>query len=250
MITTMKQQERIRLLLSIQEHPENYTDEQITQMFADDAELAELMEQLAMTKRAFAKQEADKEDIPMDGLWEQFTTEHAEEIDALESEKEESINHPVLSSQWRKMLYRTKWPSRAAAVFTCTILAAGITFAAIQIVRIAHIQKTQVSQTERPVSSIPAKDVKKDTIRMDSTIKATPAVTLDPVVFDNVRLDEMLPQIADYYQTEILFQKEETRQLRFFFVWKREDGLEHAIEKLNRFESLSLRLDGNKIIVE
>ena len=43
---------------------------------------------------------------------------------------------------------------------------------------------------------------------------------------------------------------EETRQLRFHFVWKREDGLDHAIEKLNRFESLNVRLEEGKIIVE
>ena len=85
MTNNMEQQERIRLLLSMQEHPERYTDEQIGQMLADDPELAELMEQLAMTKRAFAKQEADKEHLAMDGLWEQFASEHKEELDNLES---------------------------------------------------------------------------------------------------------------------------------------------------------------------
>ena len=250
MITTMKQQERIRILLSMQEHPENYTDEQITRMLADDLELAELMEQLVMTKRAFAKQEADKEDIPMDDLWEQFATEHAEEIDALDSPKEESIHHSVHGSPLWKVLCGAKLQSRAAAVFIGTILAAGMAFAAVYMVRMANTQKAQVSQTEHPVSSIPSKGVKKDTVRMDSTIKTTPTVVLEPIVFDNVRLDEMLPQIANYYHTEISFKKEEARELRFYFVWKREDGLEHAIDKLNRFESLSLRLDGNVIIVE
>ena len=246
----MKQQERIRLLLSMQEHPENYTDEQITRMLADDPELAELMEQLAMTKRAFVKQEADKEDIPMDELWNQFAIEHSEEIDALDTRKEEFIHHPVPGSPLRKVLFGAKLQSRAAAVFIGTILAAGIAFAAIHIVKVTSTPKAQVSQTEHPVSPIPAKEVEKDTVRMDSTIKATPTVVLEPVVFDNIRLDEILPQIADYYHVEISFKKEEARELRFYFVWKREDGLEHTIEKLNRFESLSLRLDGNIIIVE
>ena len=31
---------------------------------------------------------------------------------------------------------------------------------------------------------------------------------------------------------------------------KRDDGLEHAIEKLNRFERVSIKIEGNKIIVE
>ena len=246
----MKQQERIRLLLSMQEHPENYTDEQITRMLAEDPELTELMEQLTMTKRAFAKQEADKEDIPMDDLWEQFATEHAEEMDALDSPKEEATNHSVPGSPFKKVLCGAKRQSRAAAMFIGTILAAGMAFAAIHMVRMADSQETQVSLTEHPISSIPAKEVKKDTVRMDSTIKTTSTAVLEPVVFDNVRLDEMLSQIAGYYHTEISFKKEEARELRFYFVWKREDGLEHAIAKLNRFESLSLRLDGNVIIVE
>ena len=242
----MKQQERIRLLLSMQEHPENYTDEQLSQMLAADPELAELVEQLAMTKRALVKQEAEKEMVPMDDLWEQFVTEHVEELDALE---EGDTNHPAIGSKSGKTLFSSKWQSRVAAFFG-VILAAGVTFAAIQIVRMASAPKRQTSQTEQPLSSIPAKDVQKDTIRKDSTIKATPNVALKPIVFDNVPLDDMLSKIAAYYQTEVSFQKEEARQLRFFFVWKPEDGLEHAIEKLNRFESLSLRMERNKIIVE
>lgn len=234
----MKQQERIRLLLSIQEHPENYTVEQINQMLADDPELAELMEQLAMTKRAFTKQEVDKEDIPMDDLWEQFAALHAEEFDDHESPKEESANHPTLVSQWRKN----------AAVFIGVILIAGIAFAAIHFVRLTSTPKERTAQTEHPVSSTPSKILPKDTVRMD-TITAQKA-PMEPVVFDNIRLDDLLPQIAAYYHAEVTFQNDETRKLRFFFVWKREDGLEHAIEKLNRFESLSLRLDGNMIIVE
>ena len=86
---------------------------------------------------------------------------------------------------------------------------------------------------------------------------AIPTAVSEPIVFDNVSLDEMLSQIAAYYQAEVSFQNESARQLRFYFVWKREDGLEHAIDKLNRFESLSLRLEekngehlSSKIIVE
>ena len=77
------------------------------------------------------------------------------------------------------------------------------------------------------------------------------------VVLDNVRLDEMLPRIASFYHTEVMFQNEAARELRFHFVWKHKDGLEHAIEKLNRFESLTIRLEegggenqSTKIIVE
>ena len=38
-------EDKTQLLLSMQEHPENYTDEQFRQMFDEDAELAEQFEE-------------------------------------------------------------------------------------------------------------------------------------------------------------------------------------------------------------
>lgn len=255
MTNNMEQQERIRLLLSMQEHPERYTDEQITQMLADDPELAELMEQLAMTKRAFVRQEADKEHLAMDDLWEQFASEHKEELDTLEPRQESDFtNHSTHGSLPGKMLCLAKRHRRAAAVFIGIVLTAGFAFAAIHLVRhyagvdtSSPNQEMPVpnpSQQGTPVTTIPADTVKTDTATM--IVTDTP----EPVVFDNMRIDEILPQIAAYYHVEVMFQNEATRQLRFHFVWRQEDGLEHAIEKLNRFESLSIRLEDNEITVE
>ena len=123
-------------------------------------------------------------------------------------------------------------------------------FAAIHIVRMVNNQKAETVQVEQSASytstALPA-----DTVKADTTD------TVQPVVFDNVPLEKMLTEIAAYYHAEVSFLNDDARQLRFHFVWKREDGLGHAIEKLNRFESLSVRLDegdgeyqSTKIIVE
>ena len=241
MTNNMEQQERIRLLLSMQEHPGCHTDEQITRMLADDPELAELMEQLAMTKRAFAKQEADKERLAMDDLWEQFASEHEEELDILGTrERTGSGNRPTLGTRPGKVLCMAKRHCRAAAVFIGILLTAGFAFAAIHIVRHYAGADTPSPNQEIPVPNPPQQDTPA------TAVTATP----EPVVFDNVRLDEILPQIGAYYHADVMFENEATRQLRFHFVWRQEDGLEHAIEKLNRFESLSIRLEDSKIIVE
>lgn len=50
----MTEQERIQLLLDIQEHPEDYTDEQLDHLLQDE-ELAEFLEEMAMTKRALMR---------------------------------------------------------------------------------------------------------------------------------------------------------------------------------------------------
>ena len=255
MKTIMEQQETIRLLLSIQEHPELYTDEQISKMLADNPQLAELMEQLAQTKRAFVKQEADMEDIPVDDLWEQFASEHEEELDHLESQqKQESTNHPTFVSLLGKMLSISEWQARVAASFIGLLVVSGIAFAAINFVRYFKDLKTASPKSEmtnppQQQPNVPVTNIPLDTVKTD-TASVTAATMLAPVIFDNVPLGEMLPQIAAYYHADVSFQDETARQLRFYFVWKHEDGLEHAVEKLNRFESLSLRLEGNQIIVE
>lgn len=117
-------------------------------------------------------------------------------------------------------------------------------FAAIHIVRMVNSQKAETVQTEQPASFKPSTALPADTVKTDT------ATTVQPVVFDNVPLEKMLMEIAAYYHAEVSFLNDDARQLRFHFVWKREDGLGHAIDKLNRFESLSVRLDENKIIVE
>lgn len=252
----MEQQERIRLLLSMQEHPERFTDEQITKMLADDPELAELMEQLTMTKRAFVKQEVDNEHIPMDDLWEKFASEHKEELDALESQSErQSDILPIGGSLSGKIFLWLRHHGRVAAVFFGIILAAGFAFAAIHIVR--HHQDLKSANPESETTSpFPHQTMAPDTIipanhvGVDTATMAMPGASMAPVVYDNVPLGEMLPEIAAYYQAEVSFRNEATRYLRFHFVWKREDGLEHAIEKLNRFESLNIRLEKSMIIVE
>ena len=108
---------------------------------------------------------------------------------------------------------------KMAASFIGILLVSGMAFAAIHIVRMVNSHKAETVQTEQPASYKPS-------------------------------LENMLTEIAAYYHVEVSFMNDDARQLRFHFVWKREDGLGHAIEKLNRFESLSVRLEEGKIIVE
>ena len=231
----MEQQDKIHLLLSLQEHPENYTDEQITALFADDPELAELAEQLAFTKRAFAKREAEHEQIPLDDLWEQFAEEHADEFDTPSSAQQPRATRiPLFGSQTRKI----------AAAFIGIILSAGIAFAAIYVVRNASRPNTQTIPMEKPLPTKPA------AVHPTDSIVADTAGTVQPIVFDNVTLEKMLLEIAAYYQAEVVFTSDDARQLRFYFVWRHEETLEHVLNRLNRFESINLELRDKKITVK
>ena len=212
----------IERLLELQEHPEQVTDEQLQQAL-DDPQMRELVEQMAFAKRAFKDEELQAVEPDVEGEWEKFAAKNFDEG-----------NETQHVYPFKKM----------AASFIGVLLVSGMAFAAIHIVRMVNSHKAETVQTEQPASYKPSTALPADTVKTDTT------TTKQPVVFDNVPLEKMLTEIAAYYHAEVSFLNDDARQLRFHFVWKREDGLGHAIEKLNRFESLTVRLDENKIIVE
>lgn len=231
----MEQQDKIRLLLSMQEHPEQYTDEQLHQMIADDSELAEQLEQLALTKQAFVKQEADEETIPVEEEWQKFYSEHADEIEALG----EDNTHSTTVKRLKSIV-----PYKVAASIIGILFTAGFAFATI------HILSLIPSPSPKDEGSKYTQVA--DTARKDTTPLSTRrgAEGEAPIVFDNVALEKMLSQIAAYYNKEVEFQNDDARQLRFYFVWKQDEGLDVTLHRLNLFESVSVELNSDKIVVE
>ncbi|MBQ5462138.1 MAG: DUF4974 domain-containing protein, partial [Bacteroidaceae bacterium] len=216
----MEHEERIRILLSMQEHPERYSDKQIQQMLDDDSELAELLEQVAWTKQAFVKQEADEEVVPVEEEWQKFSANHAEELDTIVRDNESGAKTDFI----RRLT--GLFPSKFVASFVGVLVTASLAFAAIHIVRLSSINR-QAVQTEQHVSSHPNDILPTDTIKSDTV------TTVQSIVFDNVPLEKMLAQIATQYQKEVEFKNDEARHLRFYFVWKPNEGLEVTLHRLN-----------------
>ena len=225
----MTEEQRIEWLLELQEHSEQLTDEQLQQILADD-EMRQLVQQLGFAKRAF-KHDALKSDTPdVDAEWEKFAASHAEKLNALNEGDRKS--RFVLRLATHKI----------AASFIGVLLASGIAFATIQVVRNISMSKPQLPTTKQtidiePVTSLPADTVKTDTI---------PA---KPYIFNNVPLDSMLTAIATAHGVDVKFENEAIRQLRFHFVWKREDSLSHVVEKLNTFEAVNIGMEDKKLVV-
>ena len=255
----MEKQDKICLLLSMQEHPEQYTDEQLQQMIADDPELAEQLEQLALTKQAFVKHEADEEAVPVEEEWQKFAAEHVEELEALEKDephaatikasiKREQNDACINFAEREKARPKGKklmgiLPYKVAASIVGILFTAGVAFAAIHIVRMVSNSEPRALQAEQTISANPVAALPTDTIKTDTT-------TIKPIVFDNVALDKMLPQIATYYHKEVDFQNADARKLRFYFVWKQDETLDVVLHRLNLFESTTIELKDNKIVVE
>ena len=237
----------IERLLELQEHPEQVTDEQLQQAL-DDPQMRELVEQMAFAKRAFKNEGLQAEELDVEGEWEKFAAKNFDEGNETQhvypfKKMAASLTFSRACSRSEEQM-QASLSSRLVASFIGVLLVSGMAFAAIHIVRMVNNQKAETVLTEQPASYKPSTALPADTVKADTTD------TVQPVVFDNVPLEKMLTEIAAYYHAEVSFLNDDARQLRFHFVWKREDGLGHAIEKLNRFESLSVRLDENKIIVE
>lgn len=220
----MKNQDKIELLLDIQEHPEKYSDEQLNSMLAEDEELAEMMEQLATTKRAMTKEEAEDEQLDMDVLWQEFEAEHELEFDEPETKR---VSMPL-----RKI----------AAMFIGVALTAGVAFAAIQIVRSVSKPAPEPTKIEAPAAPKAAQP--------DEEVPADTVVAVKPVVFDNVELAQIMAQIAAHYKAEVEIENEDAGAYRLYFEWNSQETLEHVVERLNNFESINIELKDHKMTVK
>ena len=248
-------QKRIEWLLELQDHLEQLTDEQLQQILADD-EMRQLVKQLGFAKRAF-KHDALKNDTPdVEGEWEKFAATHAEELTnaaraegklactmPCKEEEDESQLEILDEGEYKPRLRAYLAPRKIAASFIGVLLASGIAFAAIQVVRNISTPKPQLPSTEQttdinPVTSLPADTVKADTI------------SVKPYIFNNVPLDSMLTAIATAHGVGVEFENEAVRHLRFHFVWKREDSLSRVVEKLNTFEAVNIGMEDKTLVVK
>ena len=207
----MEQNDKIRLLLDMHEHPENYTDEQLAVMLDD-----ELQEHLASAKRAMT-------DIPepdVDAEWQRFEQEHFA---------------PTLHRRWLKV----------AAMIAGVLMLSAFTYAAIR-----AVSHHAVDKTKEPTETVAPAPQQESTVGPRLGVADTATVVSEPIVFDNQPLDQMMEQIAPHYGLQVEFRNEDARALRFYFVWQPDEDLDAVLERLNLFESVNISKEGNTIVVE
>ena len=205
---------KIKMLLDMQEHPEQFSEQEMEQMLSD-AEAQELMEATAQLKRAMKNDEFSISEQEIEDEWQAFAANH------LAEQKPQRT--------WLKI----------AAMFIGVLFMTGIAFAAIHIIKQNTVAQ-EMKQVEQPVIQQP---VSTGTVNND-TIAQT-----EPVIFDNVTLDSIAKEIADYHHIEVDLQNELAKQLRFYFVWKQDDDLQEVVEKLNMFDHVDMTIENGKLIV-
>ena len=208
--------ENIRQLLEMLDNPEAYTEQEIQDIINRDEDTRETYRMMVEAKRSSRQRQADKP-VDVDAAW--------QKLNQKSQPQQQSFG-------WIKI----------AASFIGILLVSGIAFAAIQIVRYAqqHTPKTEeVINTPKPANVTPTDTLTTDTI-------ATP----QPIIYDNIPLEKMLPEIAAHYDANVTFVNDEAPQLRFRFVWNPQKGIDQVVSDLNQFERLTVTLSDNQITVK
>ena len=213
--------ENIRQLLEMLDNPDAYTEQEIKDIINRDEDTRETYRLMVAAKRSSRLRQAE-ESIDVDAAWQKIA---------------EQFPTPVGAGLGAgSVIYKI------AASFIGIMLMSGIAFAAIQIVRYAqqHTPKTEeVINTTKPAITTSS-----DTLPIDTT-----AVS-QPVIYDNIPLEKMLSEIAAHYDAKVTFVNDETRQLRFRFVWNPQKGIDQVVSDLNQFERLTVTLKDDVITVE
>ena len=208
--------DNIRQLLEMLDNPEAYTEQEIQDIINRDEDTRETYRMMVEAKRS-SRHRQNQKPVDVDAAWQSFN---------------QKLQPKQQGFGWMKI----------AASFIGVLLVSGIAFAAIHLVR--QYQKQETPQTEitenvtTPVTTLPADTLTKDT------------VTVQPIIYDNIQLEKMLPEIAAHYDVKVIFTNDEARQFRFRFVWNPQQGIDQVISDLNQFERLTVTRKDSQIIVE
>ena len=204
----MERDQKIQLLLDMQEHPEQFS-EQALQTMLDDPEVRELMEATAQLKQAMMSDEDNVSNV--DAEWQRFAQTHLTEQKAEHS--------------WLKI----------AATFIGILMMSGIAFAAI------HIWNLTLAPTPKGEGS--EYNMVSDTIRQSSPLPPEESGEVTPVRYAEATLEQILTDMTGYYGLTLNWKSEEAKTLRLFYVWNKQQSAEEALRSMNSFERIRLELN-------
>ena len=214
--------EKINQVIDMIEHPEKYTEAQVKEILQDE-ECSQIYLTMIEMRMAFGK-EATQKNLDVEKEWDAF-----------------------LKQQQPQRLPRLAW-SKIAASLVGVLLLSGIAVAAIHTYSSSHHAEKQEKANTTTVMVAP-----KSAMAQTSQVKKEKTVEQKAIVhkmFDNVTLASMLDDMAKYYGVTVVYRNAEAKQLRFYYEWNSENGLNRVLEELNHSQQMNLSLEDDKIIVE
>ena len=231
--------ENIRQLLEMLDNPNAYTEQEIQDIINRDEDTRETYRLMVEAKRS-SRHRQNQKPVNVDAAWQRFN----QRLRVGDGNREALATDRDARTSGMKLQPKQQgfgW-IKIAASFIGVLLVSGIAFAAIHIVRQYQKQETLKTEITENVTT-PATTSPADTLTSDT-------ITVQPIIYDNIPLEKMLPEIAAHYDTEVIFANDEARQFRFRFVWNPQQGIEQVVTDLNQFERLTVTLKDNQLIVE
>ena len=224
--------DKFEKILDIIDHQEKYSDEEIREILQDE-ECRKLYQTMMEVDSAL---ENPSPIINVDEEWEKFSQEHQLQEEATQNAAQEAASHPITS--WRKL----------AASIAGFVLISGIAFAAIH---------TYIKRSQEPIQVIAdthpeviKSDSAKQVAAKDSLTHPKPEKPAIHKTFENVAFEQMISEIASYYDLQVKFENNEDKTLRLYYEWDSHLSIENIVKELNQFENVNIKLQQNELIVK
>lgn len=224
--------DKFEKILDIIDHQEKYSDEEIREILQDE-ECRKLYQTMVEVDSAL---ESPSPIINVDEEWEKFCQEHQLQEEATQNAAQEAASHPITS--WRKL----------AASIAGFVLISGIAFAAIHTYIKRSQEPTQVTADTHP--EVIKSDSAKQVAAKDSLAHPKPEKPAIHKTFENVAFEQMISEIASYYDLQVKFENNEDKTLRLYYEWNSHSSIENIVKELNQFENVNIELQQNELIVK
>lgn len=224
--------DKFEKILNIIDHQEKYSDEEIREILQDE-ECRKLYQTMMEVDSAL---ESPSPIINVDEEWEKFCQKHQLQEEATQNAAQEAASHPITS--WRKL----------AASIAGFVLISGIAFAAIHTYIKRSQEPTQVTADTHP--EVINSDSAKQVAAKDSLTHPKPEKPAIHKTFENVAFEQMISEIASYYDLQVKFENNEDKTLRLYYEWNSHSSIENIVKELNQFENVNIELQQNELIVK
>ena len=214
--------DKSELLLRMLENPEQYSDEQLLELLADE-ECRELYEAMRLSADAFQMEDAKAKIAAglKDEEWQKFSMTHDADFDGRTARRHYSL-------------------SKIAALFIGVLMLSGIAYAAY---RMAH---RVGDDSQKPVQELPMANSPQQVLMEEPTDSVKQA----PVVFENAELQTMLNEMATYYNYKVTFRTEAAKHIRLYFTWDKASKIEDVVATFNKFERIHINIENQTLVVE
>ncbi len=214
--------DKSELLLRMLENPEQYSDEQLLELLADE-ECRELYEAMRLSADAFQMEDAKAKisEGLKDEEWQIFSMTHDADSDGRTARRHYSL-------------------SKIAALFIGVLMLSGIAYAAYRMALRAG------EDSQKPVQELPMANSPQQVLIEEPTDSVKQA----PVVFENAELQTMLNEMATYYNYKVTFRTEAAKHIRLYFTWDKASKIEDVVATFNKFERIHINIENQTLVVE